>query len=67
MNVTYFINNHKILMTYFKNEEKTSWKHQFDCKCDYCNAYFLEWNFQLAGLFYCITNLVGKIPCQLDF
>ena len=27
----------------------------------------LEWNFQLEALFYCINNLVGKSPSQLDF
>ena len=26
VNMTYFINNHKIFMAYFKNEEKTPWK-----------------------------------------
>ena len=42
VNMTYFINNHKILMTYFKNEEKTPWEHQLNCKCDYRNAYFFK-------------------------
>ena len=45
VNMTYFIKNRKSLMTYFQNEEQTPWKHQFDCKCDYCNAYFFGMKF----------------------
>ena len=68
VSMTYFINNHKILTTCFKNEEKTPWKHQSDCKCNDCNVYFFRMEFfQLEALFYCITNLVGKGPSQLDF
>ena len=40
VNVTYFIKHCKSLMTYFQNEGQMPWKHQFDCKCDDCNAYF---------------------------
>ena len=46
-NMAYFIKNGKSLMTYFKNEEKTPWKHQFDRKCYYCNAYFLRMEFSV--------------------
>ena len=40
VSLTYFISNYKILMTYFQNEEKTPWKHEFSCKCSDCNVYF---------------------------
>ena len=40
VSMTYFIKNHKTLMTYFQNEENIPWTHQFDCKCSNCNAYF---------------------------
>ena len=40
VNMAYFIRNHKTLMTYVQNEENIPWKHQFDCKCSNCNAYF---------------------------
>ena len=42
---TYFINNHKSLMTYFQNEENAAWRHRFDCKCSDCNAYFFGMEF----------------------
>ena len=40
VSMTYFIKNHKTLMTYFQNEKNIPWKHRFDCKCRNCNAYF---------------------------
>ena len=45
VNMTYFIISHKTLMTYFKNAEKTPWKHQSDCKCNDCNVYFFGMEF----------------------
>ena len=42
VSMTYFTKNHKTVMTYFQNEENIPWKHQFDCKCSNCNAYFFE-------------------------
>ena len=45
VNMTHFIKNHKILMTYFQNEGQMPWKHQFDCKCDYCNTHFCGMEF----------------------
>ena len=45
VNMTYFIKNHKSLTTYFQNEGQTSWKHQFDCKCDYCSTYVFGMEF----------------------
>ena len=45
VNMTYFVKNHEILMTYFGNDEQIPWKHHFDCKCDDCNSYFFEMEF----------------------
>ena len=40
---TYFIKNHKTLMTYFQNEENILWKHRFYCKCSNWRVIFF-WN-----------------------
>ena len=45
VSMTYFMNNHKALMTYFQFEENMPWKHRFDCKCSDCNAYFFGMEF----------------------
>ena len=40
VSMTYFIGNYKILMAYFQNEEKTTWRHDFKWECSDCNVYF---------------------------
>ena len=42
-------------MTYFQNEENIPWKHQFDCKCSNCNAYFV-------GMEPCIIFVISPEP-----
>ena len=44
VNMTYFVKNHEIFMTYFENKKQIPWKHHFDCECDDCNSYFFEMN-----------------------
>ena len=39
INMTYYVKNHEILMTYFGNEEQIPSKHHFNC-----NFYFLKNN-----------------------
>ena len=42
-NMTYFVKNHDILLNYFQeNKEQTLWKHNVNCVCETCNAYFTE-------------------------
>ena len=50
VNMTYFVKNHEILMTYFENEEQIPWKHRFYCKCDDFNSYFFETNASPFGM-----------------
>ena len=52
VNTTYFVQNHEILMTYFKSEEQILRKHQFNCICDDCNSYFCEINASPSGMKY---------------
>ena len=35
----------RVNMTYFQNEEKTTWKHQSDFKYNNCNVYFFGMEF----------------------
>ena len=44
VNMTHFVKNYEIAMTYFENEEQIPWKHCFNCGCDDCNSYFFEIN-----------------------
>ena len=44
VNMTCFVKNHEISMTYFENEEQIPWKHHFDCECHDCNSYFFKIN-----------------------
>ena len=39
VNMTYFVKNHGVLMTYFKRRQIV-WKHQHDFTCEECNFYF---------------------------
>ena len=50
VNMTYFVKNHEILMTYFKSEEQILWKHRFNCICNDCNSYFSEINASPPGM-----------------
>ena len=50
VNMTYFVKNYKVLMTYFKSRQ-IAWKHQRDYTCEYCNSYFLEWSITLNRYF----------------
>ena len=41
LNMTFFIKNHKILFSYFEeNEEQIPWKHSIYCDCETCSSYF---------------------------
>ena len=40
VNMTYFVKNRKIFMTYFKSKEQIVWKHRHNCSCEDCNSYF---------------------------
>ena len=40
VNMTYFVKNHDILITYFENEGQIPWKDPIDCECHNCNSYF---------------------------
>ena len=42
LNMTYFVKNREILMTYFKSKEQIVWKQQNDCTCEDCNSSFLK-------------------------
>ena len=42
VNMIYFVKNHEILVSHFENEEQLPWKHHFNCRCNYCNFYFLK-------------------------
>ena len=50
VNMTYFVKNHEILMTYFENEEQIPWKHRFYCKCEDYNSYVFETNASPFGM-----------------
>ena len=52
VNMTYFVKNHEILMTYFKSEEQILWKHRLICTCDDCNSYFSDINGSLSRMEY---------------
>ena len=52
VNMTYFVKNHEILMTYFKSKEQIVWKDQYDCTCEDCNFYFSEINASPSGMEY---------------
>ena len=39
VNMTYFVKNYEVLMTYFKSRQ-IAWKHQHDCTFEDCNSYF---------------------------
>ena len=52
VNMTYFVKNHEILMTYSKSEEQILWKHWFNCTCDSCNSYSSEINASPSGIEY---------------
>ena len=52
VNMTYFVKNHEILMTYFKSKEQRVWKDQYDCTCEDCNFYFSEINASPSGMEY---------------
>ena len=55
VNMTYFVKNYEILMTYFKSR-LIAWKHQHDCTYDDCNFYFFEMEYQPEPRSYCRTN-----------
>ena len=42
VNMTYFVQNHDILVNYFEENEDQSWKHSVSCNCEVCNSYFTE-------------------------
>ena len=43
VNMTYFVKNHQILLTYFQeSEEQIPWKHNVYCACETCISYFFE-------------------------
>ena len=39
VNMTYFVKNQEVLITYFKSRQ-IGWKHQHDSTCEDCNFYF---------------------------
>ena len=39
VNMTYFVKNYEVLMTYFKSRQ-IACKHQHDGECEDCNSYF---------------------------
>ena len=52
VNMTYFVRNHEILMTYLKSEGQIVWKHQRNCTCNDCNFYISEIKASPSGMEY---------------